>query len=193
MSSINWRHELGICTTPRMGGSFLRASKALRALDMESRGERRQVMYEELARGFGVTEIKPLLKNDKANGARMFTPTGLAAGLLGPITGAQPATTDALPTRRGRAGGGLAHPFAGAPLRHLMPAIRETTAADHSPEAGRQYLRDTFGQGYWGKCEGFVALLEWLAALGNTEGMDAWLADSEAACILAGRLRNYHA
>ena len=165
----------------------------LRALDIESRGERRQGMYEELARGFGVTEIKPLLKNDKANGARMFTPTGLAASLLGPITGAPTATTDALPTRRGRAGGGVTHPFAGAPLRHLMFAIRETTAADNSPEAGRQYLRDTFGQGYWGKREGFVALLEWLAALGNTEGMDAWLADSEAARVLAGRLRNDHA
>jgi putative DNA methylase len=165
----------------------------LRALDIESRGERRQGMYEELARGFGVTEIKPLLKNDKANGARMFTPTGLAASLLGPITGAPTATTDALPTRRGRAGGGVAHPFAGAPLRHLMFAIRETTATDNIPEAGRQYLRDTFGQGYWGKREGFVALLEWLAALGNTEGMDAWIADSEAARILAGRLRNDHA
>jgi adenine-specific DNA methylase len=165
----------------------------LRALDIESRGERRQGMYEELARGFGVTEIKPLLKNDKANGARMFTPTGLAASLLGPITGAPAASTDALPTRRGRAGGGVTHPFAGAPLRHLMFAIRETTAADNSPEAGRQYLRDTFGQGYWGKREGFVALLEWLAALGNTEGMDAWLADSEAARILSGRLRNDHA
>ena len=165
----------------------------LRALDIESRGERRQGMYEELARGFGVTEIRPLLKNDKANGARMFTPTGLAASLLGPITGAQPATTDALPTRRGRAGGGVAHPFAGAPLRHMMFAIRETTTADNSPEAGRQYLRDTFGQGYWGKRESFVALLEWLAALGNTEGMDAWIADSEAARILAGRLRNDHA
>ncbi len=165
----------------------------LRALDIESRGERRQGMYEELARGFGVTEIKPLLKNDKANGARMFTPTGLAASLLGPITGAPAVTTDALPTRRGRSGGGVTHPFAGAPLRHLMFAIRETTAADNSPEAGRQYLRDTFGQGYWGKREGFVALLEWLAALGNTEGMDAWLADSEAARILSGRLRNDHA
>ena len=165
----------------------------LRALDIESRGERRQGMYEELARGFGVAEIKPLLKNDKANGARMFTPTGLAASLLGPITGAPTATTDALPTRRGRAGGGVAHPFAGAPLRHLMFAIRETTSADNIPEAGRQYLRDTFGQGYWGKREGFVALLEWLAALGNTEGMDAWIADSEAARILAGRLRNDHA
>ena len=165
----------------------------LRALDIESRGERRQGMYEELARGFGVTEIKPLLKNDKANGARMFTPTGLAASLLGPITGAPIAAADALPARRGRAGGGVAHPFAGAPLRHLMFAIRETTAADNIPEAGRQYLRDTFGQGYWGKREGFVSLLEWLAALGNTEGMDAWIADSEAARILAGRLRNDHA
>ena len=74
-----------------------------------------------------------------------------------------------------------------------MFAIRETTAADNIPEAGRQYLRDTFGQGYWGKREGFVSLLEWLAALGNTEGMDAWIADSEAARILAGRLRNDHA
>ena len=165
----------------------------LRALDIESRGERRQGMYEELARGFGVTDIKPLLKSDKANGARMFTPTGLAASLLGPITGAPPAPADELPTRRGRAGGGVAHPFAGAPLRHLMFAIRETTTADNSPEAGRQYLRDTLGQGYWGKREGFVALLEWLAALGNTEGMDAWLADSEAARILSGRLRNDHA
>src|SRR6266496_296429 len=43
----------------------------LRALDIESRGERRKGMYEELARGFGVTDIKPLLKSDKANGARM--------------------------------------------------------------------------------------------------------------------------
>jgi len=33
----------------------------LRALDIESRGERRKGMYEELARGFGVTDIRPLL------------------------------------------------------------------------------------------------------------------------------------
>ena len=30
----------------------------LRSLDIESRGERRQGMYEELARGFGVTDIR---------------------------------------------------------------------------------------------------------------------------------------
>lgn len=164
----------------------------LRALDIESRGERRKGMYEELARGFGVTDIKPLLKSDKANGARMFTPSGLAASLLGPIQGAD-AETASLPARRGRAGTAGPHPFASAPLRHLMFAIRETSAADNSPEPGRQYLRDTFGQGYWGKREGFIFLLEWLAALGNAEGMNEWITDSEAARILAGRLRNDHA
>ena len=164
----------------------------LRALDIESRGERRQGMYEELARGFGVTDIKPLLKNDKANGARMFTPSGLAAGLLAPVGGAE-ANAVALPVRRGRIGSGMAHPFAASPLRHLMFAIRETTATDNSPEPGRQYLRDTFGQGYWALRERFVGLLEWLAALGNAEGMNEWIADSEAARILAGRLRNDHA
>jgi hypothetical protein len=74
-----------------------------------------------------------------------------------------------------------------------MFAICETTDADNSPEPGRQYLRDTFGQGYWGKREGFIGLLEWLASLGNAEGMNEWSADSEAARILVGRLRNDHA
>jgi adenine-specific DNA methylase len=164
----------------------------LRALDIESRGERRQGMYEELARGFGVMDIKSLLKNDKANGARMHTPTGLAGGLLGPINGAQH-LSNSLPSRRGRAGAGVAHPFATSSLRHLMFAIHVTTAADNSPEPGRQYLRDTFGQGYWTQRERFIGLLEWLSQLGNTAGMDEWLEDSEAARILAGRLRNDHA
>ncbi len=164
----------------------------LRALDIESRGERRKGMYEELARGFGVTDIRPLLKSDKANGTRMCTPAGLAASLLAPVHGVE-SNPAALPARRGRVGSGAPHPFALSPLRHLMFAIRETAAADNSPEPGRQYLRDTFGQAYWGKREGFIALLEWLAALANAEGMNEWTTDSEAARILAGRLRNDHA
>jgi len=164
----------------------------LRSLDIESRGERRKGMYEELARGFGVTDIRPLLKSDKANGTRMFTPSGLAARLLAPIQGAE-FHSSALPARRGRASMGREHPFAASPLRHLMFALRETSGADNNPEPGRQYLRDTFGQNYWGKRERFVALLEWMASLGNAEGMNEWIIDSEAARILAGRLRNDHA
>jgi hypothetical protein len=162
----------------------------LRALDIESRGERRKGMYEELARGFGVMDIGPLLKSDKANGTRMHTPSGFAAAGLAPLGGGG---SDSLPARRGRSATSVPHPFATSALRHLLFAIRETSTADNSPEPGRQYLRDTFGQGYWGQRERFIALLEWLAALGNAEGMHEWIPDSEAARILAGRLRNDHA
>ena len=57
------------------------------------------------------------------------------------------------------------------------------------------FLKDqgTFGQGCWGKREGFVNLLEWVAAPGNAQDMSEWIADSKAARMLAGRLRNDHA
>lgn len=160
----------------------------LRAVDIESRGERRKGMYEELARGFGVVDIKPLLKSDKANGTRVHTPSGFGTSLLAPIDGAVESAA-ALP-RRGRASASGPHPFAASPLRHLLFAICETAAADNDPNQGRQYLRDTFGQTYWGRRESMVRLLDWLAALGNSEDTADWAKDSEAARILAGRLRN---
>lgn len=167
----------------------------LRSLDIESRGERRKGMYEELARGFGVTDIKPLLKSDKANGTRVASASALAASVLVAVGADGSGATGQIGTNvgRGRAAAAGPHPFAASPLRHLLFAVRETAANDNSPEPGRQYLRDTFGQGYWGRREGFVNLLEWLAALGNAEGMQEWAADSEAARMLAGRLRNDHA
>ena len=166
----------------------------LRALDIESRGERRQGMYEELARGFGITDIKPLLKSDKANGARMHTPTGFGASGLAPMGGDGESTGQvAKPGRRGRGVAGAPHPFASASLRHLLFAVRETSIGDGNPEAGRQYLRDTFGQGYWTQRERFVGLLEWLSQLANSAGMEEWTGDSQSARILAGRLRNDHA
>jgi adenine-specific DNA methylase len=164
----------------------------LRALDIESRGERRQGMYEELARGFGSTDIRPLLKSDKANGARMHTPSGFGNTLLkGVVSKNTTATELGSQPRRVRRVVEI-HPFAMSPLRHLLFGIRETTAANNNPETGRQYLRGTFGQEYWAKREGFIGLLEWLAKIGNNEGMSAWSADSEAARILAGRLRTDH-
>lgn len=167
----------------------------LRSLDIESRGERRKGMYEELARGFGVLDVKPLLKSDKANGTRVASASALAASVLVAIDidGSSAAGQMGTKSGRGRASTTGPHPFAASPLRHLLFAVRETAVNDNNPEPGRQYLRDTFGQGYWGRREGFVNLLEWLAALGNAEGMGEWVADSDAARMLAGRLRNDHA
>ena len=162
----------------------------LRALDIESRGERRKGMYEELARGFNLTDIKPLLLSDKANGARMLTPSGFGTKTLAVADGEEGSATLG---RRGRAAASGPHPFAASPLRHLLFAVRETARNEDNPEPGRQYLRDTFGQGYWALRERFVHLLDWLSALANAEEMQAWADDSAAARILAGRLRNDHA
>lgn len=161
----------------------------MRSLDVESRGERRKGMYEELARGFGVTDIRPLLQSDKANGTRMVTPSDLGSAHLAALEGAAQNQTMLTP-RRGRAASGTPHPFALSPLRHLLFAVRETTGADDNPEPGRQYLRDTFGQGYWNQRDRFIALLEWFARLGNSAGMEEWHEDAEAARVLSGRLRN---
>ena len=162
----------------------------LRAIDIESRGERRKGMYEELARGFGVADIRPLLKSDRANGTRVHTPSGFGTNLLAPVDGVVESAA-ALPRRgRGRTSASGPHPFAASSLRHLLFAICETAAADNDPNQGRQYLRDTFGQTYWGRRESMVRLLDWLAALGNSEDTADWAKDSEAARILAGRLRN---
>jgi adenine-specific DNA methylase len=152
----------------------------LRALDIESRGERRKGMYEELARGFGVKDLRPLLKSDTANGTRMQTARGMGKRNLDAPTNEDGTSTTG------------SHPFGCTPLRHLLFAIHETGQADNDPEPGRQYLRDTFGPGYWAHREKFVYLLEWLTALGNTEDLREWQQDSEAARILTGRLRNDH-
>ena len=124
----------------------------------------------------------------------MHTPTGFGASGLAPMGGDGESTGElAKPGRRGRGVAGAPHPFASASLRHLLFAVRETSIGDGNPEAGRQYLRDTFGQGYWTQRERFVGLLEWLSQLANSAGMEEWTGDSQSARILAGRLRNDHA
>lgn len=167
----------------------------LRSLDIEeTRGERRKGMYEELARGFGVTDIKPLLKSDKANGTRVASASALAASVWQLLA----QMMRALQAKWALREGGAAHRRVARTrccIASASPAVcrARNRRERQQPQPGRQYLRDTFGQGYWGRREGFVNLLEWLAALGNAEGMGEWVADSDAARMLAGRLRNDHA
>ena len=126
----------------------------------------------------------------------MHTASGFARTLLsspggpgGSSTGLTPAPVAAGGRGRGRSSG-TDHAFARSPLRHLLFAVRETTAASHDPEPGRQYLRDTFGGSYWSTREKFIHLLDWLSALSATPDMTDWTADSESCRLLAGRLRN---
>lgn len=138
----------------------------LRALDVESRGERRQGVYQELARGFGVREVKPLLQADKANSTRVRTP-----GEFG---------------KKDLQGDG----FAASKLRQLLFAVHTTRVEEH-PDAGLRFLKDEL-KDYWAHRQRLISTLEWLGNLGQVEGMAHWEADSQAAKLLAGRLRSDH-
>ncbi len=139
----------------------------LRAIDIESRGERRSGVYQELARGFGVRDVKVILQSEKANKVRVKTATEFARRDLG----------------------GAA--FAGTALRRLLFAIHET-ARGGNPDVGRRYLFDELRREYWEQRPRMVAILEWLAQLGQQSGMAHWHGDAEAARLLAGRLYNDH-
>ncbi len=138
----------------------------LRALDVESRGERRQGVYQELARGFGVREVRPLLHADKANSTRVRTPSEFG--------------------RRDLDGDG----FAGTKVRQLLFAVH-TTVLEEKPEAGMRFLKDELGD-YWSDRQRLITILDWFADLGQVEAMSHWVADSQAARLLAGRLRSDH-
>ena len=138
----------------------------LRALDVESRGERRQGVYQELARGFGVREVKPLLHADKANSTRVRTP-----GEFG---------------RKDLEGEG----FGGTKVRQLLFAVH-TTVVEEKPEAGMRFLKDEL-RDYWSDRQRLITILDWFANLGQVEAMSHWVADSQAARLLAGRLRSDH-
>jgi putative DNA methylase len=152
----------------------------LRALDIESRGERRQAMYQELARGFGLKDIKPLLVSDKANGARVRTPKDFGTVTL-ESADAQRATI------KGRTG---PHEFASTDVRHLLFAVREVSENSSDTELGRTYLKDYLGSLYWSRRSKLIGILEWISCLSAFDGMEQWENDSTSARLLAGRLRN---
>jgi adenine-specific DNA methylase len=152
----------------------------LRALDIESRGEHRQGMYQELARGFGLKDIKPLLVSDKANGARVRTPKDFGTVTL-ESADAQRATI------KGKTG---PHEFASTDVRHLLFAVREVSENSSDTELGRTYLKDYLGSLYWSRRSKLIGILEWISCLSAFDGMEQWENDSTSARLLAGRLRN---
>ncbi len=134
----------------------------LRALDVESRGERRQGVYQELARGFGVREVKPILASGTANQTRIKTASEFGNRDLGPLG---------------------ADGFGGSVLRQLLFAI-QASVRDENPGAGLRYLKTELPD-YWQSAQRLISILDWLAPLGQIVGMEDWKEDTESARLLA--------
>lgn len=139
----------------------------VKGLQVEARGESREGVYQELARGYGAGDYRGMLASHAANRARLKTPSEFAARDL-----------------RGVAGDG----FAGSLLRQVLFAIyTAATTPEGGPRMAREYLRRELPD-YWTSRETTVALLRFLTI--TPIGLAHWDADTKAAQLLLGSIEN---
>jgi hypothetical protein len=140
----------------------------LKGLEVESHGEYRSGVYQELARGFGATDYTDLLANAKANETRLKTAKEFGSRML--------------------SGTG----FPSTLVRHCLHAIYLTTQEDEA-QTGLDWFHTELGHSYWPKRQKLINLLEYLARLRFNQDMPHWRKDSQAAHLLSGAVRNDHA
>jgi len=136
----------------------------IKGLELESHGEHRTGVYQELARGFGVEEYKPFLASTKANETRLKTATEFG--------------------RKEMSDNG----FGATLVRHALFSALKTTEAE-STRDGITWLM-TEVKDYAANRQRVIEILEFLATLRQNASMPHWHKDAEAAGLLAGALRN---
>jgi putative DNA methylase len=139
----------------------------IKGLELESHGEYRAGAYQELARGFGIREYRPLMAGTRANQNRLKTASEFAARMLGD-TG-----------------------FDVTLVRQVLFAVRETVRTGETI-TGRNWLKNELKEKYWGLRQTLIKLLQYFATLGQNKNMPRWEADADAARLLAGAVENDH-
>lgn len=136
----------------------------LKALEMESHGEYRNGVYQELARGFGLDTYGSLLASTKANETRVRTASEFGRKELGESG------------------------FGATLLRHALFATFKTVETDSTRE-GLTWLKTECPQYSTGR-ERLIQILEFVAGFRENASMSHWQKDAAAAAWLAGALRN---
>jgi hypothetical protein len=136
----------------------------LKGLAMESHGEYRSGVYQELSRGYGAQEYKTLLASTKANQTRLKTASEFGRKDLG--------------------GAG----FGESLVRHALFGVFKTAETESPREAITWFTAEIMG--YAGSRQSLIEILEFLAALRQNNSLAHWHKDAAAAALLAGALRN---
>lgn len=138
----------------------------LKGLEVESHGEYRSGVYQELARGFGAAEYTELLANTRANETRLKSATEFG--------------------KKGLSGAG----FDGSLLRQCLFAVHQVRQTEET-QTGLNWLKTELPD-YWNQRERIIHLLDYLASLVRVSSMAHWRKDGQAAELLAGTVRNDH-
>jgi putative DNA methylase len=138
----------------------------LKGLEMESHGERREGVYQELARGFGIDEYRSLLASTKANETRLKSASDFKAREMG-----------------GEVGG-----FGASLVRMALFAAYKCGETDGTRDP-LNWLK-TEVKNYADNRGRIIEILEFFAALTANASMIHWHTDARAAGLVAGALRN---
>jgi putative DNA methylase len=138
----------------------------IKGLEVESHGEYRCGVYQELARGFGATDYTDLLASTRANETRLKTASEFG--------------------RRYLSGGS----FGNTLVRQCLFAVSLTVHNEDTRE-GLNWLHAELPE-YWSSRERISLILEYLGRLRLVNSMEHWSADANAANLLAGAVRNDH-
>lgn len=139
----------------------------LKGLEVETHGERRSGVYQELARGFGALNYDDLLASTRANETRLKSASEFGKRML---------SGDA--------------PFAGSLTRHVLYAVH-TITKNGEVAGGINWLKTELPN-YWDVRLKAIVLLDFFAKLDSVSGMEHWKDDCDSARLLAGALRNDH-
>jgi hypothetical protein len=141
----------------------------LKGIDVEAKGERRDGVYQEFARGLGLTEYRDLLGSSGANEVRLKAPSEFGGRELG--------------------GDG----FGASLLRKVLYGIYATARdAQRDPRLARDYFHREIAD-YWGKRRTILALLRFLVERPKPAGgMAHWERDVAAGRLLLGAIENDH-
>jgi adenine-specific DNA methylase len=138
----------------------------LKGLEVESHGEYRSGVYQELARGYGAADYSALLASTEANQTRLKTALEIGRRML--------------------SGDG----FPRSLVRQLLFAVHQIVKSEETRD-GLNWLKTELPD-YWQLKEKIINLLEFIASLGRVSTMPQWKKDAEAASLLCGAVRNDH-
>lgn len=137
----------------------------IKGLDLEKNGITQIGSYQELARGFGVTEYKELLASTKANQARLKTATEFAMkGMRNDDK------------------------FGSSLLRNVLAALYQAIKNEDAM-SGRNWLRNEVPD-YWGQRKTIIEILEYIATLAHMSHMPHWEQEAYYARLLTELVKN---
>lgn len=140
----------------------------IKGLEAEKHNNYQVSTYQEYARGFSINSYNQLMASEKANSARLKTPTEFAMRTISEIGG-----------------------FEDSILRIILAAVHIAIKEDGKPEKGLYHLKNQVID-YWGKRELIKQLLNYIKDAKDIENMPHWLESADMAGHLYVLVDNDH-